>query len=230
MLRCRSTTKRAPWRASEYRINEGLANIRLALVMLRRELWDEALERVQEMLPRFRDAGDAAAQTTALLGIGLAQRGLENFSQALATFAEAAELARAAEQPLSEAEALHNHASVLIAQAEVSASLAPLEATIERVERALTHLDAPTDQRSLLGRWVALYSGAVLSYLRTSQDARAQTLAFSYAQRAGASEIGARLKAFEESLTAKGQQPGKEQQEQNKALAKRISDLRKRLK
>ncbi len=217
-------------RAAEERINEGLANTGLASVMLRRELWDEALERYQEMLPRFRDTGDASAHGATLIGIGLAQRGLGNYQRAQQAFAEAAELYRSAEQPLGEAEALYGHASVLVAQERLEESLPPFEAAIERVERTLQHLAAQDDRAAFLRRWLNLYSDAVLSHIRTNQEARARALAESYAARAGGAELAAQLKVFEDSLPTRSHTLTKEQQEYQKSVARRISELRKRLK
>jgi tetratricopeptide (TPR) repeat protein len=216
-------------RAAEERIGEGLANIGLAQVMLHRELWDEALERFQEVLPRFRGVGDVNGQGTTLIGIGLAQRSLGNYASAQNVFAEAAELYRAAEQPLGEAEALYGHGSALVPQERQEEATQSFDAAIERVERTMPHLAAPDDRAFFLRRWVNLYADAIISNLRTGKDERANALADGFAARAGGKELAAQLKAFEESLANKDHTLTKEQQEQQKHLARRIGDLRKRL-
>jgi len=182
------------------------------------------------MLPRFRDGGDASAHGATLIGIGLAQRGLSEYSRALNTFAEAAELYRAAEQPLGEAEALYGHASILVAQERLQESAPVFETAIDHVERTLDHLAQPDDRAVFLRRWVNLYSDAILSYIRTDQGARARMLAESFAARADGTELAAQLKVFEESIPTKGSGLTREQQEQNKSIARQINELCKHLK
>jgi hypothetical protein len=98
------------------------------------------------------------------------------------------------------------------------------------VEQVTGRLAAPDDRRAFLRRWLGLYSDAVISSIRTGNDERARALAESFAARAGGAELAAQLKAYEESIPTRGGNLTKEQQDQNKQLVKRISDLRKKLK
>ncbi|HEU5200949.1 MAG TPA: hypothetical protein VFU32_15025, partial [Ktedonobacterales bacterium] len=104
------------------------------------------------------------------------------------------------------------------------------EGALALVEKVTGRLATPDDRRAFLRRWLGLYSDAVLSNIRTGHDERARTLAESFATHTGDAELAAQLKAFEESLPTRGGNLTKEQQDQNKQLAKHISYLRKRLK
>jgi hypothetical protein len=217
-------------REFEEPLAEGLANVGLARILLRRGLWDEAAVIHQEALTRFRTADAPAAQALALLGIGEARHRLDEMDASREAYAQAQRLFAAVGNPLGEAAALAGEAESLLDALEIEAALGRFARAIALVEQVGAALARSADRESFFDRYATLYTGAIRAAAYERDSARVLELARAYASRAshaGRARAVQRLREYEQQLPLRGAGLTKDQIEQNKAIARLLADARK---
>jgi tetratricopeptide (TPR) repeat protein len=211
---------------------EGLASVGLGRVLLRRELWEEALIAHQEVLSRFREAEDVAAQGLVHLGVGEARRQLGMLPEALESFEQAREVYATAGAPLGEAAAEQGAARVLEQQGEAAVG-ARYQRAVEltlRVGRAVS--DVATREAFFDGR-APLFAEAILTSARGAPEGAALDLATAYARvagRAGRAAAARRLREYEQALPTRGADLSDEAQMRNRAARQHLAAARDALK
>lgn len=219
-------------KASELTVAEGLANIGLARVLLRRGLWEEAALGHQEQIARFRAADEAEALVLAQMGVAAARHGQGDFAAARQAYVEAQRLAARSDAVLSQAEAIHGEARVLLDVPEVEAAVGRFAQALELIERVGDGVSDAHDRASFYDGRATHYADAIYASAREQHAARALELTHHYAgrsDRAGRAAAGQRLKEYEQSIPTRGADLTKEQIEQNKAIARILSDARQAL-
>lgn len=219
-------------KASELAVAESMAHIGLARVLLRRGLWEEAALGHQEQIARLRAADEAEALVLAQIGVAAARHGQGELAAARQAYVEAQRLAVQSDAVLSQAEALHGEARVLLDVPEIEAAVGRFTQALTLIERVGDALTDTHDQTSFYDGRAAIYADAIYASAREQNASRALELARHYAgrsDRAGHAAAGQRLKEYEQSIPTRGADLTKEQIEQNKAIARILSDARQAL-
>lgn len=216
----------------EAQVAEGLAQVGLARVLLRRELYGEAANGHQEMLFRFRVADEPEAQALVHLGLGEARRQLGDLDAALQAFTEALQLYQRCDNPLGQSDACRGMANVLVEQGKPEARA--------RFSQALTLVeqvgDAIADEQTRAGFFdtrAPLYADAIVDAAQTNDAERARTLVESYRTRvtkSGRLALAQRVQEFERIIPVSGAELTPDEAAQNKAMARILADARRSLK
>lgn len=215
----------------EAQVAEGLAQIGLARVLLRRELYAEAANGHQEMLFRFRVTDEPEAQALVHLGLGEARRQLGDTEAALQSFTEALRLYEECENPLGQSDACRGLANVLVEQGAPEGRQR-FEQAISLVERVG---DAIADEQ---GRGVfydmraPLFADALVEAAQAHDAARVTALVDDYRRRASKSGrlvLAQRLQEFERVIPVRSADLTPEEAAHNKAMAHLLADARRSL-
>jgi tetratricopeptide (TPR) repeat protein len=217
---------------AEAQVVEGLAQVGLARVLLRRELYAEAANGHQEMLFRFRVADEPEAQALVHLGLGEARRQLGDTEAAMQAFSEALRLYQDCDNPLGQSDACAGLANVLVEQGNPEAR--------ERFGQALALAeqvgDAIADEQVRAGFFdarAALYADALVEAAQAQDAAQLEALVERYRGRAaknGRLALAQRLQEFEHVIPVRSDDLTPEEAAHNKAVARALADARRALK
>ncbi len=216
----------------EAQVAEGLAQVGLARVLLRRELYAEAANGHQEMLFRFRVADEPEAQALVHLGLGEARRQLGDTEAARLAFAEALRLYQECDDPLGQSDALRGLANALVEQGSVEAG----ERFAEAIKLAEQVGDAMADAPGRAGFFdmrAALYADAIAEAAQTHNAERVGAVVEDYHVRAGKSgrlALAQRLQEFEHVIPVRSADLTPEEAAHNKTVARILADARRSLK
>lgn len=216
-------------KANELAVAESLAGIGLARVLLRRGLWEEAALAHQEQVSRLRVADEAEALVLAQIGVAASRHGQGELAAARQSYVEAQRLASQSDAVLSQADALHGEARVLLDVPEIEAAVGRFTQALALIERVGDAVSDAHDRISFYDGRAMLYADAVYASAREQNAARAMELAQHYAGRsdkAGRAAAGQRLKDYEQSIPTRGADLTKEQIDQNKTIVRVLSDAR----
>ncbi|MGZ3676441.1 MAG: hypothetical protein ACXVCO_19230, partial [Ktedonobacterales bacterium] len=175
---------------------------------------------------------DAEALVLAQMGVGAARHGQGELTAARQAYVEAQRLAARSDAVLSQADALHGEARVLLDIPEIEAAIGRFTQALALIERVGDAISDAHDRVSFYDGRAALYADAIYAFAREQNAARAQEVAQHYAgrsDRAGRAAAGQRLKEYEQSIPIRGADLTKEQIEQNKTIARILSDARQAL-
>lgn len=217
---------------SEAALAEALAALGLGRVLLRRGLSEEAAAIHQEQLTRLRAYDDVAALALAYLGLGEAQRNLDEPDPARQAFAQAQRLYAGAGDALGEADAAYGEARVLMDVPEIEAAVGRFRQAMSLVERVGTGIGDAVTRTGFFDRQAPLYGDAIFASARERNNDRAQEVAARYAELAGRAGLAAatqRLREYEQALPTRGADLTKEQIEQAKVTGRILSDARQAL-
>ncbi|HEX5441506.1 MAG TPA: hypothetical protein VFW76_11530, partial [Ktedonobacterales bacterium] len=216
----------------EAQVAEGLAQVGLARVLLRRELYTEAANGHQEMLFRFRVADEPEAQALVHLGLGESRRQLGDTEAARQAFAEALRLYQECDDPLGQSDAARGLANALVEQGNTEAR--------ERFAQAITLVeqvgDAIADASARAGFFdtrAALYADAIAEAAQGHDAERVGALVEDYRVRAGKSgrlALAQRLQEFEHIIPVRSADLTPEEATHNKTVARILGDARRSLK
>ncbi len=216
----------------EAQVAEGLAQIGLARVLLRRELYPEAANGHQEMLFRFRVADEPEAQALVYLGLGEARRQLGDNEAAMQAFTEALRLYQECDNPLGQSDACDGLANALVEQGapEARQRYAEAVALVERVGDAISDADARAafyDTRS------ALYADVIADAAQAEDGERTRALVENYrrrASKAGRLALAQRIQEFEHVIPVRSADLTAEEANHNKAVTRLLAEARRALK
>ncbi|MBF6592394.1 MAG: tetratricopeptide repeat protein, partial [Ktedonobacterales bacterium] len=219
-------------REHEAGVAEGLAGVGLGRVLLRRGLFTEAANTLQEALAHFRSADDPAAQAMVYLALGDARRQLGDLDAARAAFTRAAQISARIESALGEAHAIRGEARTLLDMPELEAAIGRYARAMESVARVSGTINDADVRGVFFDTWAGLYAEAVYASARAANAPRALELAQAYGGRAsqtGRARALQQLREFEQALPTKGADLTKEEVERNKVTGKILADARKAL-
>ena len=178
---------------------------------------------------RFTQADDQLGQADAELTLGLAQRGNEQFDEALSHFNQALTLYQRQPQPLGEADTRYERAGIFLARGELQQAEGELRRAIALVERVMKTLKTPEQWRLFLQQYTELYAQHAITLARLGREGEAQGSLQGFAHIAGPAELKSYLHTFEASIPADGEQLTEEQLAENQALHRLLHHLRKGL-
>jgi tetratricopeptide (TPR) repeat protein len=215
----------------EAQVAEGQAQVGLARVLLRRELYAEAANGHQEMLYRFRVADEPEEQALVHLGLGEARRQLGDSEAALKAFTEALRLYQECDNPLGQSDACRGLANVLVEQGTPAAH--------ERFAQAITLVeqvgDAIADEQERAGFYdtrAPLYADVIADAAQAQDAERMRALVGEYRDRAGKSgrlALAQRLQEFEHLIPERSADLTPDEAARNKAVAHILADARRSL-
>jgi tetratricopeptide (TPR) repeat protein len=215
----------------EAQVAEGLAQVGLARVLLRRELYAEAVNGHQEMLFRFRVTDEPEAQALVQLGLGEARRQLGDPEAAQQAFNEALQLYTGCDNPLGQSDACRGLANVLVGQGntEARSQFAQAIALVEQVGEALSNAAV---RAGFFDTRAPLYADAIAAAANSQDGERVNDLVASYRERAtksGRLALAQRLQEFEHVIPLKSDDLTAEELTHNKAVAHALADARRSL-
>ncbi|HEX5439869.1 MAG TPA: hypothetical protein VFW76_03225, partial [Ktedonobacterales bacterium] len=215
----------------EAQVAEGLAQIGLARVLLRRELYAEAATGHQEMLFRFRVADEPEAQALVYLGLGEARRQLGDIEAALQAFSEALRLYQESGNPLGQSDACDGLANVLVEQGapEARQRYAEAVALVERVGDAIAD---PDGRGAFYDTRAALYADVIADAAQEQDGERARALVENYrgrASKAGRLALAQRIQEFEHVIPVRSADLTADEAEHNKTVTRLLAEARRAL-
>jgi tetratricopeptide (TPR) repeat protein len=213
----------------EARLVEALAAVGLGRVLLRREVWEEALAAHQDHLARLKEADDPAAQALAYVGMGEAQRHLGRLAEAREAFVTGARLYATAEAAIGEAAAAQGEGRVLAERGELEAADGRYAHAVELSERVGRALADEADRHAFFDGRALLYAEAILVAARREGAGRSTQLATSYAGLAGSTGravVARRLREDESGLPVRGEQLSEDDILRNRAAARLLAGAR----
>lgn len=217
---------------SEAAVAEALAALGLGRILLRRGLWEEAATAHQELVARLRAYDDVAALALAYLGIGEAQRNLDDADASRQAFGQAQRLYAGSGDALGEADAIYGEARLLLDVPELEAAVGRFRQALELVERVGTGISDMAIRAGFFSHQAPLYGDAIFASAREQHAERALEVAHRYAEladRSGLAVAAQRLREYEQSLPTRGADLTKEQIEQAKVTGRILADTRQAL-
>jgi tetratricopeptide (TPR) repeat protein len=196
-----------------------------------RELWEEGVNALEEMLPRFRETEQRAAQALTYLGIAQGRRGREEYDIALRAFTDARDLAAATDHRWLLAQAQHGIARVLLDNEDFPRAQAAFAEAIHSVGEITGHLGDRAERGVFLESEVPLFAEAAYTEIRAGNAEHAAEIVRGFAaeaNKAGKGALSDLLKQFEDTLnTVAKESDDKTAADALKAQAKRVGELRR---
>ncbi|MBA3824940.1 MAG: hypothetical protein H0X24_13725, partial [Ktedonobacterales bacterium] len=219
------------FRAGEDRVGEGLATVGRGRVLIERELWEEGITAIEEMIPRFRETEQRGAQALATLAIAQGRRGRLEFDLAARGFAEAHDLARDTGYRWLQAQAQHGTARIALDNDDFAQALPAFDVALRLVGDIAGHIADRDERGGYLESEVPLFAEATYIAIRNGQPERAAEIVRGFtteANRAGKAALAEALKQFEDALnTLAKESDDKAVATAYKEQAKRVSEARK---
>lgn len=216
----------------EAQVDEGLAQVGLARVLLRRELYAEAANGHQEMLFRFRVADEPEAQALVHLGLGEARRQLGDTDSALQAFTESLRLYGECDNPLGQSDACRGLANVLVEQGAPEAHERFAQA-ISLVEQVGDAIAGQLGRAAFYDTRAPLYADAIAGAAQAHDAERVDALVAGYRERAAKSgrlALAQRIQEFEHVIPVRSADLTPDEAAHNKTMAHILADARRALK
>ncbi len=182
---------------------------------LGQESWDETIDKSATAVTCFNQCGNHIGQAVALLTLGLAYRGKEDFEQALFNFEEALTRYQQQQQPLGIADTHAAYASIFLLRGDVERARDEQAKAITQVDRVMHSLSTPQQWAMFLRQYAELYAQTAITDIRRNQDEQARTLLQNVARIAGPQALTRHLQVYIDAMPTSSEDLTEEERRSN---------------